>query len=69
MQFITQSEFTNTRLCELPNNYYNALEENFAKRVGGYIIAHEVLRKNAKKTLREFDNNSFLSVLEVFKIL
>lgn len=71
MLVITKREFETTRLCELENKFYEALVRLFSVRCGhmGLDNAEKVIRKNWTKTLKEFDNNSFMSVYEVFQVV
>lgn len=69
MLIITKTEWETLKLYELPNKYYNALVRMLDVRTGNGGFAKRVIRKHWDKTLKEFDNNSFLSVTEVFEVM
>lgn len=68
MLMITKTEYENTRICELENRYYNALCDKLAKRVG-WAIASMILLQFGMYTLSAFDQNAYISILEVFQII
>ena len=68
MLIITLEEYNNKRLCELDNRLYKALVSMMDKRTGGTGKAGELIRKHWNKTLKQFDNNGYLAICEVFRV-
>ena len=66
---ITRDEFNRLRICELDNRKYDALVEAFDARTGRTGKADRLIRKHWMKTLRQFDDNGYLSIIEVFQMI
>ena len=68
MAILTRTEYETMRICELDNSKYNLLVRMLDRRTGRTGKAESVIRKHWKKTLKQFDDNGYLSIMEVFTV-
>lgn len=68
MNFYTVDEFNTMKLYELDNGTYNKIEGKFSKLLGEKV-AKKFLERHLGTELKIFSANSYVNIMDCFKII